>query len=202
MESLEKENKDLRMRVKELEESFETRMKTVTNDKESEVDALKQKVEILEETLQLQTTRLDEKVVSVVVESNELPTAKLNAEEPEVLDISNCVNYSCDKCDFYFDEEDALDTHNELYHENRCDICDVEFEEEDALITHKEIYHENKCDICDYESTTEKGLKIHKGRTHKEKSDAYSCDKCGLQFLSKDNFNEHNKTMHRAFLTF
>ena len=26
--------------------------------------------------------------------------------------------YICEKCDFEFDEEDALETHHELYHEN------------------------------------------------------------------------------------
>jgi NurA-like 5'-3' nuclease len=192
MEILKKENKDLRKTVKVLEESFETRMKTVTNDKESNIDALKLKVKLLEETLQLQT-RLEEKLISTAADSHEVPSDKLNAEEPELLDISNCETYPCDKCDFEFDEEDDLDAHNEIYHENPCDICDINFEEEDALQTHKErhhenkcnicdiafadegtlqkhkeIYHKNRCNICDYESTTEKGLKIHNGKKHKE----------------------------------
>ena len=40
------------------------RLKSVTHDKESKVDALNQKVRILEETLQVQTERLDKVVAS------------------------------------------------------------------------------------------------------------------------------------------
>ena len=71
MENLEKENNDLRITIKELEESFEIRLKALTNDKESKVDALNQKVRILEKTLQVQTTRLDKEVIS-----------ELNADKP------------------------------------------------------------------------------------------------------------------------
>ena len=48
LENLEKANNDLRMTIKKLEESFEIRLKALTNDKESKVDALNQKVRILE----------------------------------------------------------------------------------------------------------------------------------------------------------
>ena len=60
--------------------------------------------------------------------------------------------YRCEKCDFEFDDEDALETHHELYHENEnyiCDKCDADFDEEDALETHKELYHDNENYICD-----------------------------------------------------
>ena len=81
--------------------------------------------------------------------------------------------YRCQKCDFEFDDEDALETHHELYHENEydiCDKCDADFDEEDALETHKELYHENeyKCNICDYVTTTQTGVNIHKGAKHKQ----------------------------------
>ena len=136
------------MTVKELEESFEKRIEAVTRDKESGVDDIKQKFKMLEETLQVQTTRINEKIISAVVESRELPPTKLNDDEP-VLDISSGINQPCDKCDFDFDEEDDLDAHNEIYHENKCDICDIDFEEEDALQTHKEIYHKSRSNSCD-----------------------------------------------------
>ena len=70
--------------------------------------------------------------------------------------------------------EDILETHNGNYNENenvRCDKCDVVFEEEDALATHKELYHEKEflCEICDFETSTQRGLNIHKGTKHKER---------------------------------
>ena len=105
LETLEKENKTLRMTVKKLEESFEKRIKAETRDKELKVDEIKQKFKILEETLQVQTTKINKKIYSAVVELQELPPTKLNDDEP-AMDISRCINYPCDKCDFDFNEED------------------------------------------------------------------------------------------------
>ena len=92
--------------------------------------------------------------------------AKLTKFAEDVLEDSS-ITYYCDKCDFDIDEEDALETHKELYHENMCDICDKNFDEEDLLTMHKKQHHSNKCDTCDFESASEKGLKIHKGSKHK-----------------------------------
>ena len=67
---------------------------------------------------------------------------------------SECPSYKCKKCDFEFDEEDALETHQELYHENdnfSCDKCEFKFDEEDYFKTHNEKYHQNenvRCDKC------------------------------------------------------
>ena len=47
-----------------------------------------------------------EKVISVFVEPDEVPSDQLKVEEPELLNASNCQTYPCDNCDFEFDEED------------------------------------------------------------------------------------------------
>ena len=54
-------------------------------------------------------------------------------------EISKCESYTCEKCDFEFDEEDALETHYELYYSEGnhiCGRCDADFDEEDDLDTH------------------------------------------------------------------
>ena len=121
------------------------------------------------------------------------------------------VMYFCDKCDFEYEEEDAVETHKELYHENNCDDCGEHFEQEDALKTHYELHHVNECDQCEYTSTTHKGLKIHQGVKHKEKqikskgsrvNETYSCDKCCLKFTTKQTLKAHQDGMHKAILTF
>ena len=47
------------------------------------------------------------------------------------------VMYYCDNCDFEYEEEDAVESHMELYHDNNCD----NFAAEDDLNTHKELIH-------------------------------------------------------------
>ena len=76
------------------------------------------------------------------------------AKDAELLVNNSIVIYYCDKCDFQYDEADAVEAHKEIYHENNCDNCDEKFEDEDALNSHIELHHVNKCDKCDYTSTT------------------------------------------------
>ena len=81
----------------------------------------------------------------------------------------NSMIFNCDKCDFEIEDEDALETHKELYHINPCQVCNLNFDDEDTMKKHKENYHNNKCDDsrgCDYESRTRSGLKIHKEIKH------------------------------------
>ena len=47
-------------------------------------------------------------------------------EELLDFDTSNVMDY-CDKCDFEYDELDAVKSHKELYHENNCDTCGEDF---------------------------------------------------------------------------
>ena len=41
--------------------------------------------------------------------------------------------YCCDKYDFEYEEEDAIETHKVLYHENNCYDCGENVEQEDVL---------------------------------------------------------------------
>ena len=74
-----------------------------------------------------------------------------NKRKPEflVLNTSSEVMYHCDKFDFEYEEEGAVETHKELYHDNNCDICGQTFDEEEELKTHKVTFHMNICDTCD-----------------------------------------------------
>ena len=77
----------------------------------------------------------------------------------------NSMIFNCDKCEFESEEEDALETHKELYHINPCQICNLNFYDEDTLKKH----HNNKCDesrLCEFESRTRRGLKIQKDIKH------------------------------------
>ena len=49
--------------------------------------------------------------------------------------------FQCDKCDFEIEEEDALETHKELYHVNPCQMCCINFDNEELLKEHNEVYH-------------------------------------------------------------
>ena len=206
------ENKALKLKLKHLEmENERLTAKVIQMEVILEKEMANAKLKSRDKT-----TSIGKKIISVVLESHESPSTKLNDDEP-TLDKSSCINYPCDKCDFEFDEEDDLDAHNEIYHENSCELCGIDFEEEDALKTHKEIVHQSnildagfeeevndkRCDECDFGSTTEKGLKIHKGMKHKQTlNETYSCDKCKRFFADNIQLEEHKKTMHRAFLTF
>ena len=145
-------------------------------------------------------------------------------ERPLDMNTSIEVMYYCDKCDFEYEEEDAVESHKELYHDNNCDVCGDNFSEEDDLNIHKESVHSNKCDICEYESTSQKGLKIHKGVKHKleasldsekindlvakdpfcplQEQIAAHCVRCNLKFPNKSALNKHEKIMHAAALVF
>ena len=52
--------------------------------------------------------------------------------------------FQCDKCDFAIEEEDALETHKELYHVNPCQMCCINFDNEELLKEHNEVYHKKK----------------------------------------------------------
>ena len=49
--------------------------------------------------------------------------------------------FHCDKCDFEIGEENALETHVELYYVNPCQMCNINFDKEDELKEHIEVYH-------------------------------------------------------------
>ena len=132
-------------------------------------------------------------------------------KDTELLVNDSSVMYYCDKCDFQYDEEDAVKAHNEIYHENKCDDCGENLEDEGALKKHIELQHVHKCDKCDFTTTTSKGLKIHHGVKHKEvqsKSEdsvvkeTYSCNKCCLKFTTKKDLKTHKDGMHKAVLIF
>ena len=55
--------------------------------------------------------------VEIIIQQNVIQS---HADQSE----SECTSYNCKKCDFEFDEEDALETHQELYHEYDNFSCD------------------------------------------------------------------------------
>ena len=117
--------------------------------------------------------------------------------------------YPCMECDVEFYCDDALETHNELYHIKENHICgksDRDFECEDALEKHRTQHHEStyECNICDYKTSTEKGLNIHKVSKHKEEKSnlKYSCGKCNLTYANRGILDKHLKAMHISILTF
>ena len=75
-------------------------------------------------------------------------------------DHSESESYNCEKCDFECDDEDALETHNELFHEDGvevsecttdnqnqddkifpCNKCHLKFKREDDLKQNKQVMH-------------------------------------------------------------
>ena len=110
-----------------------------------------------------------------------------------ILDHSNSVMYHCDKCDFEYEEEDAVKSHKELYHENNCAICGENFDEEEGLKSHKKLVHSFKCDHCDFESTSQKGLMIHKGVKHKVEPGQ------NIEKICVESIPRKNKLLHFVF---
>ena len=49
--------------------------------------------------------------------------------------------FHCDECDFEIGEENALETHVELYYVNTCQMCNINFDKEDELKEHNEVYY-------------------------------------------------------------
>ena len=134
-----------------------------------------------------------------------LKSLKFATEESKEEESS--VMYYCDKCDFEYDDEDAIESHKELYHEFNFKICGEDFEDEYTLKTHKELHHANKYDKCNFESTSTKGSKIHKNAKHKEFAtinpvEKYECDKCKLTFADVSDLKQHKNSIHRVLLTF
>ena len=204
---------------------------------EVEIENLKHEVDALKKDVKLKETKLSEEAFQKVdmeklpveirgkAETNLIEVVKELFEENKLLkdtvkNMEKTINdfttkdpeeeiYPCMECDVEFYCDDALETHNELYHmkkNNICGNCDRDFECEDALETHRKQHHENthECNICDYKTTTEKGLNIHKGSKHKEEKSTlkYSCGKCNLTFASRGILDKHVKTMHVSILTF
>ena len=48
-------------------------------------------------------------------------------------ELDESIIFHCDKCDFEIEEENALETHVELYHVNPCQMCQINFDTEDEL---------------------------------------------------------------------
>ena len=127
-----------------------------------EIADLKNDIQIREKELEENSAKHSEALKKLIDEN------KFLKESLDLHTISESSTiYYCNKCDFNFDEEDCLESHKELYHENLCEKCDLNFDEEDDLTMHNKQNHMNRCTICDYESTTQKGLKIHIGAKHK-----------------------------------
>ena len=55
-----------------------------------------------------------------------------------------------------------------------------------------------QCNYCDKKFESQSRLRRHKIHYHSEASkDKYYCDKCGLDFISRENLNTHKRLKHR-----
>ena len=98
-------------------------------------------------------------------------------------DLNNIESYSCENCDFSFDEEDDLDTHKELFH-------DIENEgkgqdEKTPLVD------DLQCDECNFVSKIKQGLKTHKTSKHMSKEKNQS-----LKTVTRDSNLKMKKKIH------
>ena len=65
-------------------------------------------------------------------------------ERPLDMNTSIEVMYYCDKCDFEYEEEDAMESHKELYQEQiaaHCIRCNLKFPNNIAFNKHKKTMH-------------------------------------------------------------
>ena len=181
MEALEEDIKNLKFEIDELKKDAkikETRLAAfklqryedakllaeISGKDVKETNVMKVVIDLVEENKHLKD------IIEYMQESNS--NSNLIAKKQNSEDFKN-ETYLCEKCDFEFDEDDALETHYELYHvdgSHVCAICDADFDKEDELERHKELNHKDefKCNICDYVTTTRRSLNIHIGAKHKD----------------------------------
>ena len=119
-----------------------------------------------------------------------------NADQDEIV-------YNCDKCDFEIEEEDALETHKELYHESDnfpCDKCNFKYDEEDDLETHREKCHQNenfRCDKCDVAFEKEDKFATHKDLYHQME---FQCNFCNHETSTQRGLNVRKGAKHKETL--
>ena len=150
VESLQLENETKLSKIIELEEEtklFQSRMEALEKEKDISTRLVKE----LKDTITLlEKENIDLKVQSIIqhkiIES-------FSAE-------SESESYHCENCEFECDEEDGLETHKELFHENgaeanepttehkiqdveisHCDKCHLKFAGKDNLQKHKQAMH-------------------------------------------------------------
>ena len=103
---------------------------------EEEVPKLKNEINNLEEVIKEKNNEIEVlKKENWQLKIENIVLQKMSAE----LDESRI--FHCDKCDFEIEEEDALETHVELYHVNPCQMCNINFDKEEELKEHNEVYH-------------------------------------------------------------
>ena len=82
---------------------------------------------------------------SYAIEALEKENWQLNVENAVLqkmsAELDECMIFHYDKCDFEIEEEDALETHVELNHENPCQMCKINFDNEDELKEHNKVNH-------------------------------------------------------------
>ena len=194
-------------------------------DFEEEILKLKAEISVLKENIKTKENQLEEgianeksKLAFLDKENKELKEI-INTLQKENVDLkvetiiqkkiiqshtdqneSDCRSYICNKCDFEIEEEDALETHKELYHENDnfpCDKCYFKFDEQDDLETHKEKYHQKenfRCDKCDVDFEENDTLATHRELYHQLE---YQCDFCDYETSTQRGLNIHKGTKHK-----
>ena len=198
---LQQEIVDLKDNI-QMKEMKEKKVQETLNEKTESIEKLLAENDRLKDTLTLLEKENVDLRVELIIQKKIIGTHKIQREVEELS--------TCGQCAFICETEVELKKHTENCHGYlSCDICDefeCEWDENDAMETHKELFHEFKCTICDFKTTTEKGLNIHRGAKHKTGLQVQSvkeiCDKCSLTFASKETLMKHKSGMHTATLTF
>ena len=112
---------------------------------------------------------------------------------------------TCSVCLVQSQDKYARIKHEEIVHNGKekkykCDKCDKSYSNTNALNYHK-VKHENIksiCDVCGFQCSSDRNLMVHKKFLHGDVSNdpQYSCLKCGISFLRKNNFERHKREQH------
>ena len=176
----------LKKQVETLKLENEAKLSTIVKLDE-EIETFKFKIEAVEKEKEISTKLVNElKETIALLEKENVDLRVQNIIQQKIIvshaDQRESESYNCEICDFECNEEDALETHKELFHENEkpenypCDRCDFDYDEEDDLAAQNEIYHENRCDRCD----TTFALQTHNKIYHDNR-----CNTCDFESTTK-----------------
>ena len=200
LESVSKENCDLKTEIKKVNES-KTNLKveynkTIDQKKFQEKSDL---VEILEHTLQNKQSEIErlrqelsnrnaELKREVIVNGFNVPCNICSFENEVELKrhIEEHHTHKCDQCNDVLYSVLRLESHVRIFHVWNCDFCEFATDTEDQLEDHRIEIHENECEHCDFETSDTAELERHIEEVHTHK-----CLTCGVTFKSAKKLTTH-----------
>ena len=114
-------------------------------------------------------------------------------------------SFECSICNKKFRDDHSLKIHKRIHgdlREEKCKFCGNSFKDQRTLKKHINYIHQNGnqykpfiCKKCNKSFSRKDSLTKH-WKTHQKNRKIYECNQCPSTFISKPNYNKHQRVYH------